>query len=66
MHCNFDSNFLIMLLFRPIHDAVVKDSLSIVWMLLNHGADPTLATYSGQTTLKLAQSTSMQSFLTGN
>ncbi|KAG9335511.1 hypothetical protein JZ751_004537 [Albula glossodonta] len=48
---------------RPIHDAVVNDNLTVVWMLLTHGADPTLATYSGQTALKLAQSTNMKKFL---
>lgn len=50
----------------PIHDAVAADSLAAVWMLLNHGADPTLATYSGQTAVKLAQSPSMKTFLKGN
>lgn len=34
-------------------------------MLLNHGADPTLATYSGQTAVKLAQSPGMKTFLKG-
>ncbi|TSQ81065.1 BCL-6 corepressor-like protein 1 [Bagarius yarrelli] len=48
---------------RPIHDAVAADSLAAVWMLLNHGADPMLATYSGQTAVKLAQSPSMKTFL---
>ncbi|KAI1902578.1 hypothetical protein AGOR_G00017320 [Albula goreensis] len=48
---------------RPIHDAVVNDNLTVVWMLLTHGADPTLATYSGQTALKLAQSNNMRKFL---
>ncbi|XP_064185364.1 BCL-6 corepressor-like protein 1 isoform X3 [Anguilla rostrata] len=48
---------------RPIHDAVASDNLPAVWMLLNRGADPTLATYSGQTAVKLAQSSSMKTFL---
>ncbi|XP_061089482.1 BCL-6 corepressor-like protein 1 isoform X2 [Conger conger] len=48
---------------RPIHDAVASDNLPAVWMLLNRGADPTLATYSGQTAVKLAQSNSMKTFL---
>ncbi|KAJ8255137.1 hypothetical protein GJAV_G00201330 [Gymnothorax javanicus] len=48
---------------RPIHDAVASDNLPAVWMLLNRGADPTLATYSGQTAVKLAQSNSMKIFL---
>lgn len=51
--------------FRPLHDAVASDNLPIVWLLLNHGADPTLATYSGQTPVKLAQSPTMKTFLTG-
>lgn len=51
---------------RPIHDAVASDNLPVVWMLLNHGADPTLATYSGQTPVKLAQSPGMKTFLRGS
>ena len=50
---------------RPIHDAVASDNLPIVWLLLNHGADPTLATYSGHTAVKLAHSPNMKTFLTG-
>lgn len=50
---------------RPLHDAVASDNLPIVWLLLNHGADPTLATYSGHTPVKLAHSPSMKTFLTG-
>ncbi|XP_005992040.1 BCL-6 corepressor-like protein 1 [Latimeria chalumnae] len=49
---------------RPIHDAVVNDNVNIVWTLLSYGADPTLATYSGQTALKLACSEPMTEFLT--
>ncbi|XP_058010659.1 BCL-6 corepressor-like protein 1 isoform X1 [Ahaetulla prasina] len=50
---------------RPVHDAVANDNLKILWLLLSYGADPTLATYSGQTALKLANSDVMKSFLTG-
>lgn len=50
----------------PLHDAVASDNLPIVWLLLNHGADPTLATYSGHTPVKLAHSASMKKFLTGS
>lgn len=50
---------------RPLHDAVASDNLPIVWLLLNHGADPTLATYSGHTPVKLAHSITMKTFLTG-
>ncbi|XP_013924902.1 PREDICTED: BCL-6 corepressor-like protein 1 [Thamnophis sirtalis] len=49
---------------RPVHDAVANDNLKILWLLLSYGADPTLATYSGQTALKLANSDVMKSFLT--
>ncbi|KAG8448223.1 hypothetical protein GDO86_015354 [Hymenochirus boettgeri] len=48
---------------RPIHDAVVNDNLETVWLLLSYGADPTLATYSGQTPIKLASSEAMKTFL---
>ncbi|XP_075428918.1 BCL-6 corepressor-like protein 1 isoform X2 [Ascaphus truei] len=48
---------------RPIHDAVVNDNLETVWLLLSYGADPTLATYSGQTPTKLASSEAMRTFL---
>ncbi|XP_044162259.1 BCL-6 corepressor-like protein 1 isoform X1 [Bufo gargarizans] len=48
---------------RPIHDAVVNDNLETVWLLLSYGADPTLATYSGQTPMKLASSEAMKTFL---
>ncbi|XP_062997766.1 LOW QUALITY PROTEIN: BCL-6 corepressor-like protein 1 [Elgaria multicarinata webbii] len=49
---------------RPVHDAVANDNLETMWLLLSYGADPTLATYSGQTALKLASSEVMKSFLT--
>ncbi|XP_008118430.1 BCL-6 corepressor-like protein 1 isoform X2 [Anolis carolinensis] len=48
---------------RPVHDAVVNDNLETMWLLLSYGADPTLATYSGQTALKLASSEGMKTFL---
>lgn len=50
---------------RPIHDAVVNDNLETVWLLLSYGADPTLATYSGQTPMKLASSDAMRTFISG-
>ncbi|XP_026530489.1 BCL-6 corepressor-like protein 1 [Notechis scutatus] len=49
---------------RPVHDAVANDNLKILWLLLSYGADPTLATYSGQTALKLANSDVMKNYLT--
>lgn len=48
---------------RPVHDAAANDNLEMMWLLLSYGADPTLATYSGQTALKLASSDVMRSFL---
>ncbi|CAM4718508.1 BCL-6 corepressor-like protein 1 [Lepidochelys kempii] len=48
---------------RPVHDAVVNDNLETMWLLLSYGADPTLATYSGQTAMKLASSEVMKHFL---
>lgn len=50
---------------RPIHDAVANDNLETMWLLLSYGADPTLATYSGQTAVKLATSDVMKHFLCG-
>lgn len=50
---------------RPVHDAVANDNLETLWLLLSYGADPTLATYSGQTALKLASSDGMKTFLRG-
>lgn len=51
--------------FRPIHDAVENDHLDVVRILLSYGADPTLATYSGRSLLKMTHSETMESFLTG-
>ncbi|XP_040428465.1 BCL-6 corepressor-like protein 1 [Cygnus olor] len=48
---------------RPVHDAVANDNLETMWLLLSYGADPTLATYSGQTAVKLANSDVMKRFL---
>ncbi|XP_015261639.1 PREDICTED: BCL-6 corepressor-like protein 1 [Gekko japonicus] len=48
---------------RPVHDAAANDNLETMWLLLSYGADPTLATYSGQTALKLASSEAMKTFL---
>ncbi|XP_038658057.1 BCL-6 corepressor isoform X6 [Scyliorhinus canicula] len=48
---------------RPIHDAVENDHLEVVRLLLSYSADPTLATYSGRTILKIAHSEVMEMFL---
>lgn len=50
---------------RPLHDAVENDHLAIVRLLLSYGADPTLATYSGRTIMKMTHSELMERFLTG-
>lgn len=55
----------LLLLTRPIHDAVENDHLEIVRLLLSYGADPTLATYSGRTIVKMTHSELMETFLTG-
>lgn len=44
---------------------MVNDNLETMWLLLSYGADPTLATYSGQTAMKLASSEVMKHFLSG-
>lgn len=60
-------NAVVFVLFhtRPIHDAVENDHLEIVRLLLSYGADPTLATYSGRTIVKMTHSELMETFLTG-
>ena len=51
--------------FRPIHDAVDNNWLELVRMLLAYGADPLIATYSGRTTIKLARTKAMKTFIIG-
>lgn len=64
--CNIVIFFFFLFLFpRPIHDAVENDHLEIVRLLLSYGADPTLATYSGRTIVKMTHSELMETFLTG-
>ncbi len=50
---------------RPIHDAVDNNWLELVRMLLAYGADPLIATYSGRTTIKLARTKAMKTFIIG-
>ncbi|XP_014672547.1 PREDICTED: BCL-6 corepressor-like [Priapulus caudatus] len=50
---------------RPIHDAGENDHVEIARLLLSYGADPTLATYSGRSPLKIARSKRMREFLEG-
>lgn len=42
-----------------------NDHLDVVRILLSYGADPTLATYSGRSLLKMTHSETMEGFLTG-
>lgn len=39
---------------RPLHEAVENGDVRLVRLLLSYGADPRLATYSGQSPLSLA------------
>lgn len=39
---------------RPLHEAVENGDVHLVRLLLGYGADPRLATYSGQSPLSLA------------
>jgi len=39
---------------RPLHEAVENGDVHLVRLLLSYGADPRLATYSGQSPLSLA------------
>jgi len=39
---------------RPLHEAVENGDVHLVRLLLSYGADPHLATYSGQSPLSLA------------
>lgn len=50
---------------RPLHDAVENDHLEVVRLLLSYGADPTLATYSGRSLLRMTHSPGMEGFLSG-
>lgn len=56
---------IIVLYFRPIHDAIDNDHVEAVHVLLSAGADPTLATYSGRTCLSLSKSLAMKKLLHG-
>ncbi|XP_038050094.1 uncharacterized protein LOC119723487 isoform X2 [Patiria miniata] len=50
---------------RPIHDAVDNNWLALVRLLLTYGADPLISTYSGRTTIKLARTQAMKTFIIG-
>lgn len=40
--------------FRPLHEACENGYVEIIRLLLSYGADPLLATYSGQTPISLS------------
>jgi len=48
---------------RPLHEAAENGATELVRLLLSYGADPLLATYSGQTPLMLAVDTEANSIL---
>lgn len=48
---------------RPLHEAAENGATELVRLLLSYGADPLLATYSGQTPLMLAIDTEANSIL---
>lgn len=56
--------FLFSYQYRPLLEATENDHLELVRLLLSYGADPTLATYGGQTPLALSCSDVMRDFLT--
>lgn len=49
--------------YRPLHEAAENGATELVRLLLSYGADPLLATYSGQTPLMLAADTDAYSIL---
>ena len=48
---------------RPLHEAAENGATELVRLLLSYGADPLLATYSGQTPLMLAADTAAYNLL---
>ena len=50
---------------RPLHDAVERDNMELVRMLLLAGADPRITTYSGLKLTDMAVSKNMANFLDG-
>lgn len=56
-HVDHFSDFPSSYLSRPLHEAAENGATELVRLLLSYGADPLLATYSGQTPLMLASDT---------
>ena len=50
---------------RPIHDAAEGGHVGVLRVLLTYGADPLLATYSGNTALKCTKEPNSSAFLRG-
>jgi len=51
------------LLQRPLHQTVENDHIEVMRLLLSYRADPTLATYGGQTPLMSCESIEVRLFL---
>lgn len=50
---------------RPIHDAAEGGHVSVLRVLLSYGADPLLATYSGNTAIRCTKEPNARAFLEG-
>ena len=50
---------------RPIHDAAEGGHVDVLRVLLSYGADPLLATYSGNTALSCTKDPNARAFLEG-
>lgn len=58
-----DIYIYILHIIRPLHEAAENGATELVRLLLSYGADPLLATYSGQTPLMLAVDTEANTIL---
>ena len=53
------------LVVRPIHDAAEGGYVDVLRVLLSYGADPKLATYSGNSALTCTKDSNTRAFLEG-